>query len=195
MSSFKLKNFNTIEFFPKQKSSNGNQKSNNSVQPTESVSSTSTSTLDYKPSAARLNPLAQNQRKANTKSVYYQSKFKYINGKSAHKSEHITNIRNLSAMWPSECNGFQVNRKRAAFMLAGMSGQIGIVELDKPGRLPDTSVNSLINKSKVSDFQWDPFNEETLACGCDDGVVKIWRVGETGLETSLEEPFIELKGN
>ena len=134
-------------------------------------------------------------RKSNVKSVYYQSKFKYINGKSAHKSEHITNIRNLSAMWPSESNGFHVNTKHAAFMLAGMSGQIGIVELNRPGRLPDTAMFSLINKSKVSDFQWDPFNEETLACGCDDGVVRVWRIPEQGLEASLEEPMIELKGS
>lgn len=50
-------------------------------------------------------------RKTKAKSVYYQSKFKYIDGKAAHKTEHITNIRNLSTMWPSECNGFQVNTR------------------------------------------------------------------------------------
>lgn len=61
--------------------------------------------------------------------VYYQSKYKYINGKPAHKNEHITNIRNLSTMWPSECNGFQINSKHAAFLLSGSSGQIGVVEV------------------------------------------------------------------
>jgi coronin-7 len=89
-------------------------------------------------------------------------------------------------MWPSECNGFQINSKHAAFLLAGSSGQIGIVEvfkkihilkseiylkkiylkkLNKPGRLPDSTINSIVNKSKVSDFQWDPFDDETLAVG------------------------------
>ena len=126
--------------------------------------------------------------------MYYQSKFKYINGKSAHKSEHITNIRNLSAMWPSECNGFQVNSLHAAFLFSGSSGQVGVVELNKPGRLPDTTINSLVNKSKVSDFQWDPFNDDVLAAACDDGIVKIWKVPEDGLECSLEEPIAELKG-
>lgn len=62
---------------------------------------------------------------------FYQSKFKYIDGKPAHKSEHITNLRNLSTMWTSECNGFQVNSKHAAFILSSPSGQIGIVEVIK----------------------------------------------------------------
>jgi coronin-7 len=89
-------------------------------------------------------------------------------------------------MWPSECNGFQINSKHAAYLLAGSSGQIGVVEvntislivllfmknyiililkLNKPGRLPDSTINSIVNKSKVSDFQWDPFDEESLAVG------------------------------
>ncbi len=70
-------------------------------------------------------------RSQKTKSVYYQSKYKYIDGKAAHKSEHITNIRNLSTMWPSECNGFQINTKHAAFLLSSTSGQIGVVEVIK----------------------------------------------------------------
>ena len=128
--------------------------------------------------------------------MYYQSKFKYINGKAAHKSEHITNIRNLSAMWPSECNGFHVNVKRAAFMLAGSSGQIGIVELSKPGRLPDTSLPSVINKSKVADFAWDPFSDETMACACDDGCVRIWKIPSgDGLVDSVDQPYMEIKAH
>ncbi len=71
-----------------------------------------------------------NNRSSKVKSVFYQSKFKYIDGKPVHKNDQITNIRNLSTMWPSECNGFHVNEKHAAFLIAGSSGQIGIVEVD-----------------------------------------------------------------
>ena len=31
-------------------------------------------------------------------------------------------------MWPSECNGFQVNTKHAAF-ISGTFGQLGVVEV------------------------------------------------------------------
>jgi coronin-7 len=143
------------------------------------------------------NALSTPDRKSRVKSVFYQSKFKYIAGKSAHKSEHITNIRNLSTMWPSECNGFQVNSsgRFAAYLLGGNSGQIGIVDLSKPGRLTDTTINSLVNKAKVFDFSFDPFDENVLAVACEDGCIKLWRIPDEGLECSLEEPFAILTGH
>jgi coronin-7 len=98
-------------------------------------------------------------------------------------------------MWPSECNGFQVNTKHAAYLLSGSSGQIGIVELNKPGRLSDSTINSVINKAKVSDFAWDPFDEEMLAAACDDCTVRLWRIPSDGLVCSLEEPQIQLRGH
>jgi coronin-7 len=127
--------------------------------------------------------------------VYYQSKYKYIDGKSAPKPEAITNLRNLSTMWPSECNGFQVNPKYAAYLLAGSSGQLGVVSLARPGRLPDTNIASLVNRSKISDFQFDPFDENAVAVGCDDGTVKIWNIPEDGLTECLEQPRLELRGH
>ncbi len=112
----------------------------------------------------------ENESKISTtnkaKSVFfYQSKYKYIEGKAAHKSEHITNIRNLCTMWPNECNGFQVNSKRAAFFLSSTSGQLCIVELNKFGRLVESETFSLINKSKITDFTFNPFNYEEIAIG------------------------------
>ena len=61
--------------------------------------------------------------------------------------------------------------------------------------MPDTNINSLVNKSKISDFQWDPFDDERLAVSCDDGVVRIWQIGADGLQASMEEPSAELKGH
>lgn len=157
--------------------------------------SDTTSSQSNGTSGLRYNSSSVGDRRTKVKSVFYQSKYKYLDGKSSHKSEHITNIRNLSTMWPSECNGFHVNTKHAAFLVGGNSGQIGIVELDKPGRLSDSNICSLVNKAKISDFQWDPYNDESLAVACDDGIIKIWTIPETGLETSLEEPTVELKGH
>lgn len=146
-------------------------------------------------SSLRPSPSVAGDRKSRVKSVYYQSKFKYIDGKPQHKTEQISNIRNLSTMWPSECNGFQVNAKNAAFLISGSSGQVGVVRLDNRGRLPDTNISSLVNKSKISDFQWDPFCTDRLAVACDDGIVRIWNIPEAGLDSSKETPDIELKGH
>lgn len=101
----------------------------------------------------------------------------------------------MSTMWPGECNGFQVNPKRAAFLLSGPGGQISVVELSKPGRLTDSAIYSIINKSKVSDFAWDPFDNERLAAACDECVVKIWQLPNEGLTSSMEEPSFVLKGH
>lgn len=98
-------------------------------------------------------------------------------------------------MWPSECNGFQVNSKYAAFILSGNSGNIGIVALSKPGRLPDTAINCIINKTKLSDFAFDPFDDDVIAVACDDGVIRVWTIPEDGLTESLTEPDVELKGH
>jgi len=147
------------------------------------------------PSAHSHTPASVDNRKTKVKSVYYQSKFKYIDGKSAPKPEAITNLRNLSTMWPSECNGFQVNTKFAAYLISGSSGQLGLVSLSRPGRLPDTSLASIVNRSKVSDFQFDPFDEATLAVACDDGTVKVWHLPDEGLTESLELPHLELRGH
>lgn len=61
--------------------------------------------------------------------------------------------------------------------------------------MPDSNINTIVNRAKVSDFQWDPFDDETIAIGCDDGIIKIWKIPEEGLENSLEEAHIELKGH
>lgn len=81
--------------------------------------------INHKPLA----PLSTQSRTSKVKSFYYQSKFKYINGKTANKNEHITNIRGLSSMWSAESNGFQVNTKHAAYFVNGNSGQIGLVQV------------------------------------------------------------------
>jgi coronin-7 len=98
-------------------------------------------------------------------------------------------------MWPGECNGFHINSKRAAFLVSGSGGQISVVELNKPGRLSDSVIYTIINKSKVSDFAWDPFDDERFAVACDECVVKIWQLPAEGLVQSLEDPLFQLKGH
>ena len=98
-------------------------------------------------------------------------------------------------MWPSECNGFQVNTKFAAFLISGSSGQLGVISLARSGRLPDTSLPSLVNRNKISDFQFDPFDCSILAVACEDGTIKIWQIPEDGLTESLDQPRFELRGH
>uniref|UniRef100_A0A1A9V0J8 Coronin n=1 Tax=Glossina austeni TaxID=7395 RepID=A0A1A9V0J8_GLOAU len=120
------------------------------------------------------------------------SKFRHLKGTPGHKSTHIENLRNLSRQIPGECNGFTANHERFAVPLSGPGGKIAIFELNRPGRLPDGVIPSLVNGSNVMDFQWDPFDPKRLAVACDDGIVKLWRIAEDGLTEPTNIPEQEL---
>lgn len=68
-------------------------------------------------------------------------------------------------------------------------------ELNKPGRLPDGVIPSLVNGSNIMDFQWDPFDANKLAVACDDGIVKLWKVPENGLTEPTNTPEAELEAH
>ncbi|XP_018782894.1 PREDICTED: coronin-7 isoform X4 [Bactrocera latifrons] len=120
------------------------------------------------------------------------SKFRHLKGTTGHKSTHIENLRNLSRQIPGECNGFHANHERVAVPLSGPGGKIAIFELSRPGRLPDGVIPSLVNGSNIMDFQWDPFDSSRLAVACDDGIVKLWRIPEGGLNEPTNAPEREL---
>ncbi|XP_055297262.1 coronin-7 isoform X7 [Sitodiplosis mosellana] len=120
------------------------------------------------------------------------SKFRHLKGTPTHKSTHIENIRNISRQIPGECNGFHANYKRVAVPLSGPGGKIAVYELNKPGRLPDGVIPSLVNGNSIMDFQWDPFDANKLAVACDDGVVRLWKVPDNGLTEPTNQPEGEL---
>lgn len=45
------------------------------------------------------------------------------------------------------------------------------------------------------DFQWDPFDYQRLAVACDDGVIKLWRIAEGGLNEPTNEPDREFNAH
>lgn len=123
------------------------------------------------------------------------SKFRHLKGTPAHKSLHIENIRNLSRQIPGECDGFHANPERVAVPLSGPGGKIAIFELSKTGRLPDGVIPALVHGSSIMDFCWDPFDNNRLAVACDDGMIKLWRIPETGLNEPTNEPDSEFNAH
>uniref|UniRef100_A0A0N8ESA2 Coronin n=1 Tax=Aedes aegypti TaxID=7159 RepID=A0A0N8ESA2_AEDAE len=141
----------------------------------------------------RNNANSANTTSKRTSTVFGRvSKFRHLKGTPGHKSTHIENIRNLSRQIPGECDGFQANSERVAVPISGAGGKIAIFELNKPGRLPDGVIPSLVNGNNIMDFQWDPFDNQRLAVACDDGSVKIWAIPEGGLTEPTNEPEKEL---
>lgn len=123
------------------------------------------------------------------------SKFRHVQGMVSHRDTHITNLKGLNLTTPGESDGFCVNRERAAVPLSVSGGQIAVLELSKPGRLPDSSLLTIQNTAAVADLCWDPFDCQRLAVAGEDAKIRIWRVPAGGLTDMLSTPETILHGH
>ncbi|CAM9522737.1 unnamed protein product [Bubo scandiacus] len=123
------------------------------------------------------------------------SRFRHAQGRVLHRDTHLTNLRGLSLTTPGECDGFCANHQRVALPLLSAGGQIAVLELSKPGRLPDAAVPTIQNGSAVVDLSWDPFDPRHLAVAGEDAKIRLWRIPEGGLRETLQEPEAVLRGH
>ncbi|NXY22631.1 CORO7 protein, partial [Atrichornis clamosus] len=123
------------------------------------------------------------------------SRFRHAQGRVLHRDCHLTNLRGLSLTTPGECDGFCANHQRVALPLLSAGGQIAVLELSKPGRLPDTAVPTIQNSVAVADLTWDPFDPRRLAVAGEDAKIRLWRIPEGGLQETLQEPEAILRGH
>ncbi|XP_067407212.1 coronin-7 [Emydura macquarii macquarii] len=123
------------------------------------------------------------------------SKFRHTHGTVLPRGTHITNLKGLNLTTPGESDGFCTNRQRVAVPLLSAGGQIAVLELSKPGRLPDTSVPTIENGTPVADFCWDPFDLQRLAVAGEDTKIRLWRIPPGGLQETLLEPEAVLRGH
>ncbi|GAB1598509.1 coronin-7-like, partial [Argonauta hians] len=124
-----------------------------------------------------------------------QLKFKHLKATSLNKEHHIDNLKNLSRNIPGESDLFQVNPKRCAVPLSTTGGCIAIFELNKPCRLADCGIPSLQHGTNVTDFVWDPFDNQRLVVACDDAKIRVWNIPGNGLKESTNEPEFVLMGH
>ncbi|NXJ80321.1 CORO7 protein, partial [Trogon melanurus] len=123
------------------------------------------------------------------------SRFRHAQGRVLHRDTHLTNLRGLSLTTPGECDGFCANRHRVALPLLSAGGQITVLELSKPGRLPDAAMPTIQNSAAVADLSWDPFDPQRLAVAGEDAKIRLWRIPEGGLQETLQEPEAVLRGH
>ncbi|XP_028750702.1 coronin-7 isoform X1 [Peromyscus leucopus] len=123
------------------------------------------------------------------------SKFRHAQGTVLHRDSHITNLKGLNLTTPGESDGFCANRLRVAVPLLSSGGQVAVLELQKPGRLPDTALPTLQNGTAVMDLAWDPFDPHRLAVAGEDARIRLWRVPPGGLKNVLTTPETVLTGH
>lgn len=51
------------------------------------------------------------------------------------------------------------------------------------------------HKGPVLDIAWCPFNDNVIASGSEDAIVRVWQIPDGGLTKSLTEPIVELSGH
>uniref|UniRef100_A0A8D2DI20 Coronin n=1 Tax=Sciurus vulgaris TaxID=55149 RepID=A0A8D2DI20_SCIVU len=123
------------------------------------------------------------------------SKFRHTQGSVLHRDSHITNLKGLSLTTPGESDGFCANQLHVAVPLLSSGGQVAVLELRKPGRLPDTALPTLQNGAAVTDLAWDPFDPHRLAVAGEDARIRLWRVPPGGLKDMLTTPEAVLTGH
>ena len=84
-------------------------------------------------------------------------------------------------------NYFTVNEDRIAIPLSGPGGKLAIFETKRPGRIEAGVTPVLINGTTVLDFAFDPFDKTRLVAGCDDGIIRVWKIPEGGLTCQVND--------
>ncbi|XP_078096606.1 coronin-7 [Mustelus asterias] len=172
---------------------NGQTSSSSSISSMTSPSITSPSSS----SSSKLSDFATTPQ--SQKSVHSilgnNSKFRHLQGTVSHRDTHLTNLKGLNLTTPGESDGFCVNRERIAVPLSVSGGQVAVLELSKPGRLPDSSLPTIQNSVAVADLSWDPFDCHRLAVAGEDAKIRIWRIPTGGLTQVVSEPERTLSGH
>ncbi|KAL3449798.1 hypothetical protein BJX65DRAFT_271933 [Aspergillus insuetus] len=105
------------------------------------------------------------------------SKYRHVFGRSTRKEQCYDNLRISRNAW--DTNLVKVNpRYLSVNWEAGGGGAFAVVPLEERGKLPDRIPLFRGHTAVVLDTDWNPFNDEVLASGSDDGRICIWKVPE-----------------
>ncbi|KAJ6073356.1 hypothetical protein N7467_011441 [Penicillium canescens] len=105
------------------------------------------------------------------------SKYRHVFGRSTRKDQCYDNLRISRNAW--DTNLLKVNPKHIAVNWeAGGGGAFAIIPLEERGKLPERIPLCRGHTAVVLDTDWNPFNDDLIASGSDDGKVLLWRVPE-----------------
>ncbi|CAJ0942073.1 unnamed protein product, partial [Mesorhabditis belari] len=117
------------------------------------------------------------------------SRFRHVEVLAGLKANGIfTNLRDINTRPPLESSSTCVSNSFAAVPLVSVAGTFLILDLENPCKLKDGIPDAIYNKAYVTDLQWNPFNENELACGTDTGLINIWRLSKEDENRSEMSP-------
>ncbi|CAG7709895.1 unnamed protein product [Allacma fusca] len=123
--------------------------------------------------------------------VVRSSKFRHVYGTALKREQCYDNIRVSKSSWDSTFCA--VNPKFLAIIVESAGGGAFIVlPHNKVGRInPDYPLVGG-HKGPVLDIAWCPHNDNVIASGSEDCVVKVWQIPDHGLSRTLTESVVDL---
>ncbi|KAH9815446.1 hypothetical protein DFH28DRAFT_892988 [Melampsora americana] len=110
---------------------------------------------------------------------------KYLTGKTPMKTDY-EDLQNLSSSFSADREMIKCTARYFYVPLGGAGGKLGVIEVEKKGRLP-THIPALLSQTNVIAFEVDLFVEGRVFVGGQDGKVRIFQIPEDGLKSDLEE--------
>ncbi|OJJ96608.1 hypothetical protein ASPACDRAFT_125317 [Aspergillus aculeatus ATCC 16872] len=105
------------------------------------------------------------------------SKYRHVFGRPTRKEQCYDNLRISRNAW--DTNLVKVNPKYLSVNWeAGGGGAFAVIPLEERGKLPERMPLFRGHTAVVLDTDWNPFNDDLIASGSDDGRVLLWRVPE-----------------
>lgn len=123
--------------------------------------------------------------------VVRSSKFRHVYGTALKREFCYDNIRVSKSSWDSTFCA--VNPKFLAIIVESAGGGAFIVlPLNKTGRI--NADHALVggHKGPVLDIAWSPHDDNVIASGSEDCVVKVWQIPDGGISRTLTEPVVDL---
>lgn len=123
--------------------------------------------------------------------VVRSSKFRHVYGQALKREQCYDNIRVSKSSWDSTFCA--VNPKFLAIIVESAGGGAFIVlPHNKVGRIAADHPLVGGHKGPVLDIAWCPHNDNVIASGSEDCVVKVWQIPDGGLTRTLTDPVVDL---
>ncbi|KAL1129795.1 hypothetical protein AAG570_012739 [Ranatra chinensis] len=123
--------------------------------------------------------------------VVRSSKFRHVYGTALKRDQCYDNIRVSKSSWDSTFCA--VNPKFLAIIVESAGGGAFIVlPHSKVGRIAADHPLVGGHKGPVLDIAWCPHNDNVIASGSEDCVVKVWQIPDGGISRTLTEPVVDL---
>uniref|UniRef100_T1JJ26 Coronin n=1 Tax=Strigamia maritima TaxID=126957 RepID=T1JJ26_STRMM len=123
--------------------------------------------------------------------VVRNSKFRHVFGTPLKREQCYDNIRVSKSTW--DATFCAVNPKFLAIITEQAGGGAFIVlPLHKVGRIERDFPLVAGHKGPVLDLAWCPFNDNVIASGSEDCIVKVWQIPNVGPTRTITEPVVDL---